>query len=245
MRIPLLTTIFFFVLLVSSCSSNIAEKKPAIIKEPMISKEQEIQNNIDSLKRLASDGDLIVRMNDNIISYEVKYLNETDKSFSHSGIIITRNNMKMVCDIVPEENGGDTVRFEPIDSFINPKQNLACGLFRYNFSEFEKNAFLSQLELYYRNKIHFDKKYDLNTDNYIYCSEMIYKSLRQATHNRINIKLSQMPQKMAHLMTLYFKKYKFTKADIETRKFVTIDNLYLTPECKELMRFTLKYFPGQ
>ncbi|MEP6927349.1 MAG: YiiX/YebB-like N1pC/P60 family cysteine hydrolase [Ginsengibacter sp.] len=245
MRIIVTTVIFFLVLNFISCSSGNKEKKQAVIKKPEITRDQQIQNNIDSLKKTALDGDLIVRMNDNMISYRVQSLNETDKSFSHSGIIIIRNNIKMVCNIEPEEKGADTVRFEPIDSFINPKQNLACGLFRYDLSDSEKPAFLNQLENYHTNKIHFDMRYDLNTDDYIYCSEMIYKSLRQATHNRISIKLSQMPQRMIPLMKLFLKKYKLTEREIQERKFVTIDNLYLIKECKEIMRFPLKYFPGQ
>src|SRR5437870_1085570 len=96
-------------LLLFSCNTNKNEPKKELLKLPPLTKEQEIQKNIDSLKSMAQDGDLVTRMNDNIVSYQAKQLNETDKSFSHAGVVVTRNNIKMVCHIIPEEKPADTV----------------------------------------------------------------------------------------------------------------------------------------
>ena len=244
-RFLILTILIFCGLQFLSCNSHNHEAVQPVAAKHQATTTEQIQHNIDSLKTMATDGDLVVRMNDNLISYAVKSLNETDKSFSHSGIIITLDHEKMVCSIEPGNKGADTVRFEPIDSFINPQHNLACGLFRYNLSDAERALFLGKLIKYHESKTRFDMRYDLTTDHYIYCTEMIYKSLKKATNDRIHIRLSHMPHEAVPLMKLYFERYNFAKEVVATRKFVTIDNLYLLPECKEIIRFPLKYFPGQ
>jgi hypothetical protein len=213
-------------------------------KKPEVTKEQEILNRIDTLKILAQDGDLIARFNDNLISYQIKNLNESDKTFSHGGIVMTINNHKVVCNIDADKKDVDTVRYDPIDSFLNPKKNTVCGLYRYNFSATEKTAFIKNLNQYHDRKAHFDRVFDLKTDNFIYCSEMIYKSLKKATNNRLVIKTSTLPPKVLPLLYKYYEK-KLSLKVLASRKFIAIDNLYLIPGCTEIMRFPLKYFPGQ
>ena len=99
------------------------------------------------------------------------------------------------------------------------------------------------LNSYHEKKVHFDKKYDLKTDDKIYCSEMIYKALKKATGNRIVIEQSLVPENMQHLIAIYFKKYNFSKNIISNRKIIAIDNLYDNAYCKPIMKFALKAIP--
>ena len=244
MRIFILTAAILSAAFLFSCNSGSGSKESLSEKKPEISEEQKIFDRIDTLKTLAEDGDLIVRFNDNLISYQIKNLNDSDRTFSHGGIVMTINGRKMVCNIDADEEGVDTVRYDPIDSFLNPKKNTICGLYRYNLSADEKTAFIKELNHYHEIKAHFDRVFDLQTDNAIYCSEMIYKSLKRATHGRLVIKTSLAPPKMQPLLHKYFEK-KLSLRAIAKRKFITIDNLYLIPDCKQIMRFPLKYFPGQ
>ena len=94
-----------------------------------------------------------------------------------------------------------------------------------------------------KKKIHFDKKYDLKTDDKIYCSEMIYKILKKVTNNRIAIAPSYVPENMQRLIFIYFKKYNFSKNVISSRKIIAIDNLYNNEHCKPIMKFALKDIP--
>src|ERR1700694_2128618 len=93
MRIRFISGLVLTAFYLSSCTINSTDtKKP-------LTKEQEILNNIDTLKAVAREGDLITRMNDNIVSFHVKNLNETDKAFSHAGVIVMKDGKKLVCNI--------------------------------------------------------------------------------------------------------------------------------------------------
>lgn len=83
-----------------------------------------ILRNMDSLKLMAREGDLIVRAGDDLLSEQIRYINEIDKTYSHSGLIIERNNQKMVCHIAPDAAPADTIQYIPIDSFINTSKIL-------------------------------------------------------------------------------------------------------------------------
>lgn len=225
-----------------SCNENV--HFPTVNLAPQSLKDT-IQQNIDNLKKICEPGDLVVRLGDDFISDRIRYLSLKDHSYSHAGIIIMHDNKKMVCNIYPDDfvSGADTVRYDIIDSFLNTKTNLKCALYRYDLSDSEKVNFEEELNGYHKKKIHFDKKYDLKTDDKIYCSEMIYKALKKVTDNRIVIEQSLVPGNMQQLIFIYFKKYSFSKNVISNRKIIAIDNLYSNPHCKPIMKFALKDIP--
>jgi len=200
---------------------------------------------LDSLEKECRSGDLIVRLGDDLISDRIRFLSEKDHSYSHAGIIVMHNNQKMVCNISPGDlvNTADTIRFDIIDSFLNVNENLACALYRYDLSDSEKIELEKVLNHYHDRKIHFDKIYDLKTDDKLYCSEMIYKSLKKVTNGRIEIAQSYVPRNMDHLISLFFKKYNIDSTTIVHRKIIAIDNLYNNLHCRLVMKFTLKKMP--
>jgi Permuted papain-like amidase enzyme, YaeF/YiiX, C92 family len=231
------------IIAVISCNEN--AHQPTVDLNPQAPKNDTIQQHLDSLKRICRSGDLVVRLGDDFISDRIRYLSVADHSYSHAGIIVMHDNKKMVCNIYPDDfsTGADTVRYDPIDSFLNIRTNLKCALYRYDLSDSEKNNLREALNSYYEKKVHFDKSYDLKTDDKIYCSEMIYKALKKATGNRIVIVQSTVPENMRHLVSVYFKKYNFTKSTISSRKIIAIDNLYNNPHCRPIMKFALKDIP--
>ena len=101
----------------------------------------------------------------------------------------------------------------------------------------------AELNKYHNKKVHFDKMYELETDDKLYCSEMIYKVLKKVTDNRIVIEQSLIPENMQRLISVYFKKYNFNKNMINNRKIISIDNLYNNPHCRLIMKFALKAMP--
>jgi hypothetical protein len=244
MRILIFIAIFFLSLAFVSCNDGRAEQKTPLTPEQLI------QINIDSLKSTAQEGDLLTRMNDNIVSYHVRNFNEKDRSFSHCGVVMIRDGQKMVCNIDANENKKDTVRYDPIDSFINPQENFLCGLFRFKLSETEKQNFIKELNNYHDKGAHFDRVFDLATDSLIYCSEMVAKSMERATNGRLTFPRTTTPKEMVRMMTIFFQKEgpTLTRKQIEKkvleRKYIPIDALFLNPNCEELMRFKLKHFPG-
>lgn len=209
-----------------------------------MTEEERLWQRVDSVKSFAKDGDLVTRLNDNLVSHQIRFLNTKDRSFSHAGIVMTINDTKTVCHIDAGINGADTIRYEPIDSFLNPRDNLDCGLYRYDLSEDEINSFITGINEYHAQRVHFDHAYGLDTDSVMYCSEMIYKTMKKATNDRVVIETTLIPRSMVKTVWNYMLR-KFPLESIEKVMIVPIDNLYLMPHCKEILRFKLKQFPGQ
>ena len=243
MKIPYNISSFLLIFIIISCNENVSF--PRVDLTPHQTVKDTIQERIDSLKKICEPGDLVVRLGDDFISDRIRYLSVTDHSYSHAGIIIMHDNKKMVCHIYPDDfvHGADTVRYDTIDSFLNTKTNLKCALYRYDLSDREKVNFEEELNSYHKKKTHFDKKYDLNSDDKIYCSEMIYKALKKVTGNRIVIAKSFVPENMQDLMFIYFKEYNFSKSIINNRQIIAMDDLYNNTHCKPIMKFALKDIP--
>ncbi len=221
------------------------QSEQAIPEQKFFTREQQLQKNLDSLKRTAHNGDLVVRLTDDIISSQVSQLNETDKSYSHAGIIAEKHGKKFVYDIGPNLPGADTIEITPVDSFLNPDKNIKCALYRYDISATERDSLIIAIEKYKAADTRFDMVYNINTDDKLYCSEMIYKALKSVTHNRIVLKEHTVPERFQKMLVAYFKKQGATKEIIAHRKYIPLDHLYLLPQCKEIMKFDLKIFPGQ
>ena len=221
---------------VSSCSEQPGPKAP----EKAVTESERVQGRVDSLEEAAQEGDLIVRLGDDMLSYSIRFLSQKDPAFSHTGIVVVRGGEKLVCHIYPDEIGADTIRYDPIDSFANPAKNLQCGLYRYALSEVEKSSFLTDLMEWQKKRVHFDRLYDLKSDERVYCSEMIAKSLSRSTGGRIMIEQSKVPKKMLPLMSSYFKNENISKKQLSEDRYIAIDDLYLHPACRLLRKVNLQ-----
>jgi len=219
-------------------------QQPAGEPEPVLSKEQTLEKRLDSLQAVASPGDLIVRLGDDFLSYYIKYMNEKDYSYSHAGIIVEKDGQKMVVHITPDSVTSDRITYTPFDSFADINKTLQCAIYRYQIPDNEKEKALSIIDSFRRNYVRFDRLYELNTDDKLYCSEMISKAFTKATDSRLHFKTILVPTKMLPLLNKYFARDLKPEA-IAKRTIMTIDNLYNIPECKPVMQITLKQLPGQ
>jgi hypothetical protein len=208
--------------------------------------QQEIAQSVDSLKAHCMEGDLVVHLNDDIVSDVIRNMNDSDKSYSHSGIIVIRNGKKMVCNIYPSLHPNtytDTIQYEPLDSFLNPRMNLTAGLFRYDLNDTEKKAFLAAIDSTKAANPHFDEMYNYSTDSLLYCSEMIAKALVKATNGRYHFKQILLSETMVKVFKLYYQRKKYSDKLVRSTAYISIDNLYNIPQCKEIARVKLKYMP--
>lgn len=228
----LLSSVFF-----SFCTSS--NQQPAA----ETSQEDALQSGISTFKATAQNGDLITRLGNDILSYQIKLLNDSSKLYSHAGLVIERNGEKWVAHIAPAEVGADTIQFTLIDSFINPAHNLNASLYRYKLSATEKDSVRNLIEGYKASDLRFDRYYDLATKDKMYCSEMIADALQKATNNRITTQSIPVPKHMLKLVVAYFKKEKNAEKIIAQRQYIPIDKLYRNPECSLVMQLNLKTTP--
>ncbi|HMU44952.1 MAG TPA: YiiX/YebB-like N1pC/P60 family cysteine hydrolase [Chitinophagaceae bacterium] len=137
-------------------------------------------------EHLLTDGDLIVRFNRDPTSLYIKNFNRRDKKYSHAGLLFFEDGQPFVYHIV---NGSDSSREfiikDPFTNFCNPKENLSFGIFRYNVKPTEIKRLNILLKKWLDKKIRFDHQFNLDTDEKMYCSEMVSKAISMATHNRI------------------------------------------------------------
>lgn len=226
------------VILLTACTGNSN-------KEKQESKVDELAQAIIDLKDSALQGDLITRLGDDLMSNQIRSMNEKEKAYSHSGLILIKNNEKLVAEIGPGPIGTDIIKYTPIDSFINPKYNVYCALYRYDLSGKERISLADTIKGFEDRHVRFDSIYKVETNDKLYCSEMIAKALQGVTNNRIKIKTTKAPQRMIKLLTAFFKPLGISQKEILARDMISIDNLYLRADCRLITKIKLKTFPGE
>jgi len=120
------------------------------------------------------DGDIILRLGDRPWSMLFKNLSPNDKKFSHLGIVRIRNNIISIIHsegLITEMKG--YVKEESLKDFLKPAQSV--GVYRLRMIEGEK---ISDAALKYKG-FNFDWQFDMNEDNNLYCTELLYVILKK------------------------------------------------------------------
>jgi Permuted papain-like amidase enzyme, YaeF/YiiX, C92 family len=192
--------------------------------------------DIETAKPLLQSGMLIMRSDDDYESLTLQNFSNTDKVFSHAGLLFKEDSGFVVYhSMTGVENPKGTIRKDSYDVFVNPKQKTGFGIFKYSISEKEVNKLHQIIKKGYDDKIPFDMFFNLKTDDSLYCSEMIYKGLKKATNNRIIIPNSFMINFKPKIMG-----YKYNSAFLKRFEYIALDNLYLNAFCKEVKRVSYR-----
>lgn len=201
----------FFIL---SCQKT-EEKTKTII--PDVSKE--IFTKIDSLKRDIQNGDIITRTGNDFTSENLRLMNIRDKTYSHCGIaFIEHDTIFVYHSIGGDFNPNQALKRETIETFVNPVENRGFGIFRFNQTENENNQLKWLCNEFYSIKLPFDMKFDLKTDDKMYCAEFVGKTLELASNNNIKINRSK----------------------IQTFEFIGVDDIILHNECHKITSLVYK-----
>ncbi len=151
-------------------------------------------------------GDIILREGNSFVSQVFRNFSQTEKHYSHSGLIYLLNGNYYVCHILAAEGKrSDKIRLEPLSSFCNTEDNLSWAIYR---TEIDTNEIKKEITELLNAKIAFDKEFKLATDDKMYCTELVYKILTKANDNKKFINLT-------HSNGL---------------DYVACDNLYLNPK---------------
>lgn len=184
---------------------------------------------------MLKDGDLLVRNGQEFTSQFIKSLNRTNKTYSHAGMVFIENGQPVVYHIVSgEENPGDKVMKDSLRGFCNPRKNFGYAIYRYDINEKETEALHGQLQDWYRQGVKFDSVFNLETDDRMYCSEMIGKALAKATGKRIVPGTTRLTRSEAEFSSKHFK---MNPADMMKVDLITTDNLFVNPHCRLLKAF--------
>lgn len=153
-------------------NSNAAEKEKLKIEKAFSTIRQD--------RSRVKTGDLIMRTGNDFTSDVMRKLSIDDKTYSHSGIASLENDTLFVYHAMGGEwNPDKKIRRDPFELFCNPYENKGFGIFRYQLKDQQLTDFLANIKTHYNQGVTFDMKFDLDTDEEMYCTEYIYKSLDQ------------------------------------------------------------------
>lgn len=220
-----------------SCVSNSANKDPT----PVAAKNYiDPYTMISDGQTLLKDGDLVVRLNQDPASQFIKNVNRVDKNYSHAGVVLFEKGYPYIYHMANgEENPGEKLRKDSLHRYCHPRKNIAYGIFRYDMKTDEIERLRNLIHKLYAKEIQFDLKFDLKTDNQMYCSELIRKVLAGATKKRILIKTTKLTNKEARLFSVYMH-LPFTYTS--KLNIVPIDNLYTNPYCRLIKEYNYKRY---
>ena len=153
-------------------------------KAPTLTQDVALFNNhlVDSAVSLLRSGYLVLRMGLGADSRMLAMMNQKDKSYSHCGIVMVEDGYPFVYHSIGGEDNPDArLRRDSAKFFFSPLNNRALAIVQYDLSD-EQNARLRQIVYrYYRRRPKFDMKFDLATDDRLYCAEFVYKAVNRAT----------------------------------------------------------------
>ena len=123
-----------------------------------------------------TSGDLIFRDGKSYISHTLKQFNLKDSRFSHAGIIHIEGGQTYVYHCIGGEGSSDNkMRRESLASFCAASEVNSYAIFRPVFDQNTVRAIDSTAGILFHKGIEFDTKFDLSSDDKMYCTEMIYK----------------------------------------------------------------------
>lgn len=193
--------LFCLLLIVCACKEKQPKQKVVVV------------NNDSAIKGIQT-GDLILRRGKDQVSDFFARLNTRNQKYSHCGVAQRTDSGLFVYHIIASVNNLDgRILREPIQSFIHSKGNTAWAMIRYDFDSIKKAQLVSKIQVYARQKITFDQQFDLQSDDKMYCSEMLYKALVFASKDSLMIPIT---------------------IASSGKKYIAIDNLFEHKNCKTI-----------
>ena len=188
-----------------------AEKET--IQQQKLAREQWLSNNVKEIQSNLQSGDLIVREGNDFTSQSLRHLNRRNKNYSHIGILSRENDSIVVYHIMGGEWNPDAkIMREPLFSFVSPSINNQFAIYRLDVEKEKRTEVVKNAIDYQRKGIRFDMKFDITTEDRMYCAEFVYHCVQPVLSNK-NIPLSS----------------------IDNFKFVGVDDIFLIPEAKQLV----------
>lgn len=136
---------------------------------------------IDSTRALIQNGDLIFRNGTDEVSKAARSMNRIDTSFSHCGILLIENKSIFVYHAIGGSyNPDQKLRRDPLDSFLIPGEADRFAVYRYELAAAEKDSLSLIVRRFHHAGLKFDMYFNFLTDETMYCSEFVFKSLNKA-----------------------------------------------------------------
>ena len=110
-----------------------------------------------------------------------------------------------------EWNPNQKIRRDVFELFAEPYSNRGIGIYRFKLSETDIESLVVTVKQLYHMGIMFDMKFDLQTNDRMYCAEFVYKSYVMGCKGKLQFNISHIGQ----------------------FAFIGVDDLFMHPLCKE------------
>lgn len=175
---PLWLSFFLTCYWLAACHATSPAPVPATTGEAW--QQQRWQHYQDSvwlaLAAQVHTGDMVLRLGGDITSEMLRQMNQTDKRYSHCGIVSIEHDTIFVYHAIGGEfNPDQKIKREPLFSFAHPTDNKAVAIYRSRTGSGQPIA--DTAIAYYRRELPFDMKFDYSTEDRFYCAEYVAKTL--------------------------------------------------------------------
>lgn len=131
---------------------------------------------------LEDDTYIIMRLGKGYFSNIFRKLSSEEKTFSHTGILYCSdkaNNSFSVYHIEANElTGVGRVKNESFKDFV--KESKYYSIYKINSHDSMKIKIIESADLFYKNRVEFDLDFNLDSDNKLYCTELVAKAINKA-----------------------------------------------------------------
>lgn len=172
--------------LVAGCLSRASEKTQPPVKitaDPETLRMINAVNKhwVDTAVSMLRQGYIVIRRGLGADSYMLAEMNRKDKTYSHCGIVMIENGYPFVYhSIGGEDNPDERLRRDSASFFFSPVHNTHIAVVKYDFDSSQVNRLKEVVTVYYAERPKFDMKFDLVSDDKLYCSEFVYKAILKA-----------------------------------------------------------------
>jgi hypothetical protein len=143
--------------------------------ERKTTKKDPTRSTIDIPEYNFKSGDIIFRDGRGFISNSFRRLSLSDPRYSHAGIIHLENDKVYVLHVIEgEENKNNRMRKDLLNDFCHSSQANSFAVYRTDLNAGQIDSMAMQ---YYKAGLEFDTKFELNTKEKMYCTEMVYNIL--------------------------------------------------------------------
>lgn len=192
---------------ISACHSGVPTQTISLAPAPPKDNSKQLHTALTLIRT----GDMITRTGNDFTSLCLRQLCLTDKTYSHCGIASIEHDTVFVYHALGGEfNPDQALLREPLAVFIAPEANSGFGVFRFNTDTAQTRKLINEVHKAYTARISFDMKFDLATDDKMYCSEFTAKMFRRSFSNDTM----------------------FTPVKTPAMEYLAPDNLFMHPGCR-------------
>lgn len=146
-----------------------------------------VQRELNRLKPLLHSGDLVLRNGTDATSQATRKFNRKDTSFSHCGIIgVEKDTVWVYHAIGGSYNPSQALKKESLDLFAKPGETDRIAIYRYQLAGEEQQQLMTIVQEHYKNGLPFDLFFNFDTNDRMYCSEFVFKSVNKSMHGRLS-----------------------------------------------------------